>query len=154
MKTSFSAPKSMLLKLVTALAPLVATCAFLTEKSIYGFALIFVLGICALFWVVEYRVTDGELRINYPGRYTVWNLTGLRKIEVMSDDMGFTFRLFGTGLFSMVGLYYSSRIGWYRSYATDSKLSVVLYFPRNVVVVTPDDPEEFAQTVRGISKKT
>lgn len=96
---SFSAPKSIALKLITTAAPLVAFYAFFMDRPLLGAILVVAVVICATYWVRGYQVVGSELRISYPGRFKAWDLTELRKVEVMPDAMNFSFRLFGTGLF-------------------------------------------------------
>lgn len=143
MKTNFSAPKSKAVMLFSAFIVIAMVYAFYIEKPIHGTMLFVFITICALYWVMGYQIVDNELRIIYPGRFKAWDLTDLHKIEVMPNAMDLSFRLLGPGLFAFVGLYYNSKLGWYRVYATNSKYSVVLYFNKHTVVVTPDDPEGF-----------
>lgn len=121
--------------------------AFFIGKPIQGAMLLVFVVICVPYWVMGYQVTANELRIVYPGRFKAWDLADLHKIEVMPNAMDLSFRLLGPGLFAFVGLYYNSKLGWYRAYATHSKYSVVLYFKQHTVLVTPDAPVKFFEAV-------
>lgn len=151
MKTTYSAPNNTAAMLFSAFVLLAMAYTFAAGKPIHGFFLAVFVVVGAAYWVKGYQVVGSELQILYPGRFKAWDLTTLRKVEVMPNAMQSSFRLLGPGLFAFVGLYYNSRLGWYRVYATNSKYSVVLHFPQHVVVVTPDDPEGFAEVVRNAS---
>ena len=49
------------------------------------------------------------------------------------------------GVFALVGWFRSKSLDTYRAYVTSPKHTVVLVFPRETVVVSPDDPEGFVQ---------
>jgi hypothetical protein len=58
-------------------------------------------------------------------------------------------RLAGNGgLFSFSGLWTNRRLGRFRAFATAPRLAVVLEFPKQKVVVTPENPGAFLDTLR------
>jgi hypothetical protein len=53
-------------------------------------------------------------------------------------------RSFGNGgLFCFAGLFRNKQLGPYRAFATNPAPTVVLRFARHVIVITPENPEEF-----------
>ncbi|MEM0964156.1 MAG: PH domain-containing protein, partial [Bacteroidota bacterium] len=58
-------------------------------------------------------------------------------------------RVFGAGgPFALLGRFRSAAVGPFRAYATDRQRAVVLRWRSRTVVVTPDEPEAFAEEVR------
>jgi hypothetical protein len=76
----------------------------------------------------------------------------LRDLESVRCDPGAmrgSLRLFGNGgLFSFTGLYRNPTLGTYRAFVTDPSRSVILRFPARTVVLSPAEPETFAQELR------
>lgn len=145
MTNSFAAPWSLPLKLITVTVVVISLFVLPAEKAHHTILLMLALVTCAAFTITNYEIRDGKLFINFPGRSKIWDLTDLQRLEVNPIAMDYSFRLLGTGMFSSVGLYYNSTLGWYRAFATNPKLSVVLYYPKTTVVITPDNPERFSE---------
>jgi hypothetical protein len=111
--------------------------------------------IASLFSIQGYVLTSDALLI----RRLVWNsrieLNGLLSAEVDADAMSKSIRTFGNGgLFCFAGAFNNNRIGSYRAFATDPKRAVVLRFSDRTVVVTPDQPGDFAMRIKQISGKS
>jgi hypothetical protein len=107
-----------------------------------------VLIISAAFSVRGYSVTPGRLVIKRLGWSTQVDLSKLGSVQVAPAAMSGSLRVFGIGgLFSFVGLFRNASLGWYRCYATDPARAVVLRFTDRRLVVTPDSPQEFAETI-------
>jgi hypothetical protein len=52
------------------------------------------------------------------------------------------------GLGAISGRFRSKRLGWFRAYVTDGERAVVLRWPDRCVVISPDQPSWFIETVR------
>ena len=103
----------------------------------------------APFMVRGYEVSPDHLDILRPGWRVSLDLTRLLSVEADPDAMKGSIRLFGNGgLFCFAGLFRNRKLGNYRAFATAPKRAVVLKFEGRTVVVTPDDPEGFAEAVR------
>jgi hypothetical protein len=58
-------------------------------------------------------------------------------------------RLFGNGgCFCFLGRYRNEVVGDFRAYVTNPDNSVVLEFGTRKIVITPDDPQAFVETLR------
>src|SRR6185436_1056036 len=103
----------------------------------------------ALFVVRRYTIDGGVLRIRRLLWDTVVPLDSLRRAWSSPEAMRGSLRLFGNGgLFSITGLFRNRPLGYYRAFAMDPKLSVVLDFPDRKVVITPESPERFLEQLR------
>jgi hypothetical protein len=51
------------------------------------------------------------------------------------------------GAFSFTGWYWSKSLGFYRAFVTDLNRTVVLRFEKKTVVVSPGEPEDFAEAL-------
>jgi hypothetical protein len=51
------------------------------------------------------------------------------------------------GLYSFTGSFSNKMLGDYRALVTNPALSVILRFPSETVVVSPDSPEAFVQNI-------
>ena len=106
---------------------------------------------CALFTVRGYLVTEKTLFVRRLFWYTAISLDGLRSAQADPDAMRASVRTFGNGgAFSFSGYYWSRRLGVYRAYVTDLKQCVVLRFEKKTVVLSPEDPEDFARALMAI----
>jgi len=109
-------------------------------------------GICDVliltYLVRGYEMSGGELRIWRLFWKTKIDLSGLISVDVNPDAMSKSLRTFGNGgLFSFSGAFWNKSLGQYRAYATNPANAVVLRFQSNIVVVTPEGPEQFAGCV-------
>jgi|CXWL01.1.fsa_nt_gi transcriptional regulator with XRE-family HTH domain len=104
---------------------------------------------CLFFSVSGFSVRDGQLIVHRLGWATKFDLTGLSAFNVNPHAMMGSIRLFGNGgLFCFIGHYRNSVIGRFRAYVTDPAKSVVLEFGAHKIVVSPDDPQEFIESLR------
>lgn len=107
-----------------------------------------VIGISALFSIRNYQILENRLVIQRIGWQSTIDLSDLKSAEANPHAMSKSIRLFGNGgLFSFTGLFRNKLLGKYRAYATSPKNSVVLRFTNRTVVVTPEDPENFAKMI-------
>ena len=51
-------------------------------------------------------------------------------------------------MFCFAGNFRNKKLGSYRVFATDPKLAVILRFNSRVVVITPENPEDFICRIR------
>jgi hypothetical protein len=160
-RTSFGAPWAGQLKLVSALAmallvaigvslqytfprPLLGGLPFrLATIAIWG-----VLLGSALFTIRGYHLTPSELLVQRLLWATRIPLQDLRAAWADPAAMKGSLRLFGNGgLFAISGLFSNRKLGRYRAFATEPKNSVVLKFAARTVLVTPDAPQDFLNTL-------
>ncbi len=153
---SYRAPWGWQVKLTTALVaavllaiPSLAAASFRhpSLSSDWFFLLpVLVLGGTALFAVRGYAVYAGKLVIQRPFWNTRYTLAELKTATLDPQGMSHSLRLFGNGgVFAFTGYFRNSKLGTYRAYVTDPKRCVVLHFTSQVVVISPDRPEEFVR---------
>jgi hypothetical protein len=102
-----------------------------------------------LFVVTGYEVDAQRLRVGRLLWATTFSLAGLSRVWKDPDVIKGSLRVVGNGgLLSFSGLFWSRRLGRYRLYATDLKRSVVLVTPERILVVSPEDPDEFLRHIQ------
>lgn len=107
------------------------------------------LAACACFTIRGYRLAGGYLFIQRLGWETSFSLRGLQSVTADPGVMRGSLRLFGNGgAFSISGVYWNRRLGRYRAFVTDMHRTVVLRWSDRVMVVSPDSPERFVETVK------
>lgn len=157
----FSAPWSNLLRLITLFMVIV-----LLSMPVFGlinleadihpgimftlFVLpVAILIISAFFMIRSYEVRNSILHIQRLIWVTKLDLSDLESAETDPQAMKGSIRTFGNGgLFCFAGKFRNKKLGPYRAFATNPKLAVILRFPDKVVVVTPENPTEFARIFR------
>jgi DNA-binding XRE family transcriptional regulator len=108
---------------------------------------------CLFFSVSGFSVRNGQLLVHRLGWATKFNLTQLSGFEVNAHAMMGSVRLFGNGgIFCFTGYYRNGVIGRFRAYVTDPAKSTVLEFGTHKIVISPDDPEAFVETLRDATK--
>lgn len=156
-RTHFGAPWSRFVKITTILVvALVAALPFMLPTARLpwlDYLLWGVLVFCLFFSVSGYSVKDGQLLVHRLGWSTKFDLARLSAFNVNPHAMSGSIRLFGSaGLFCVIGYYRNGVLGHYRAYVTDSARSVVLEFGDAKIVVSPDDPQAFVETLRDATK--
>lgn len=113
--------------------------------------LLILLGGTALFSIQGYEVRGQTLGIVRPLWVTRVDLTGLTERAVDPGAVGWTtLRVVGSsGLFGFWGWFYNARLGRFRAWVTDPDRTVVLRLGTKVLVVSPDQPEEFVRALPG-----
>ena len=108
-----------------------------------------ILGGSALFMIHSYEIKNKQLIIHRPFWETTYDLQELSNVEVNRRAMRKSWRMFGIGgLFGYIGSFRNNQLGNYRAYATNRYNCVVLTFQnQKTVVVTPDAPADFAETI-------
>ena len=104
--------------------------------------------ICALFSVRGYSIANGTLLID---RLFWKTRVSLRELRSVKFDPTATYRSIRTlgngGFFSFTGYFRNKELGSYRAFMTDRRRAVVLRFPSSVIVISPDRPEDFVNTI-------
>lgn len=160
MHAQFAAPWSTSLKVIsisasvfligaTWLVPLPAT----TSSIIWGvvrFLPVLILVGCAPFTIRGYEIAEGCLWVQRLVWKTRIPLQSLTTAEWRPGSFGFAWRTCGNGgLYSFTGWYYQKSLGAFRALATRTTDGVILTFSdRKPIVVTPDDPARFVETVK------
>jgi Bacterial PH domain len=107
-----------------------------------------VIFICALFTVRGYSISNRELAIHRLVWTTQVSLQGLREASFDPNATHRSIRTFGNGgFFSFTGYFRNRQLGSYRAFMTDRRRAVVLRFASSVIVVSPDRPEDFVNTI-------
>ena len=111
--------------------------------------LLLTLAIAAFFLIRGYVLTGDVLLVQRLGWNSKLDLSGLTAAEADPRAMAKSIRTFANGgMFCFAGIFRNKKLGFYRVFATDPKLAVVLRFNSRVVVVTPENPEEFVCRIR------
>ncbi len=97
-----------------------------------------------LFMVRGYLLEGNQLRIQRLGWCSTIDLSTLQDFYVDPDAMKEGCRICGNaGLFCFSGYFRSTKLGNFRPFVTDPKLSVVLRTARKTCIVSPEVPERF-----------
>jgi hypothetical protein len=104
----------------------------------------------APFAILGYTVDDEEIGIRRLFWTTKIKRDGLQSAEMIPKAMSGSLRTCGNGgLFSFTGWYWSKKLRSYRAYVTHREKTVVLRFAKRTLVVSPDDPQRFADDLNG-----
>jgi hypothetical protein len=104
--------------------------------------------VCALFTVRGYSITNDTLLIDRLFWKTRVSLRELRSVKFDPTATHRSIRTFGNGgFFSFTGYFRNKDLGSYRAFMTDRRRAVVLRFPSSVIVISPDQPEDFVNTI-------
>lgn len=155
----YQAPWGTLLKVMSTLASLVIVGVFgsllftrdisTIEKILFtAFPLALLTG-CLLFVVRGFTVSGGILKI----RRLLWtnhvDISTLQSAVHDSKAMTGSIRTMGNGgLFSFSGRYRSRKLGSFRAYVNDFRNCVILRCSDKTLVVSPENPEIFAEILR------
>ena len=109
--------------------------------------------ICWLLRPLRYSVTETELLIERPlGKIRI-KKEAITNISILQEsNIGGAVRTFGVGgLFGYYGKYYNSAFGSMSWYVTRSDKPVLITTAKSKILVSPDEPQRFAQTLRKIN---
>jgi hypothetical protein len=100
--------------------------------------------------VYGYSIHDQLLEIKRLGWSTHIDLSDIKNIEYSPNAMSGSLRLLGIGgVFGFIGYFKNRSLGKYRAYATHRQKTVIITTNMNdQIVVTPDDPQAFVQSVK------
>jgi hypothetical protein len=118
------------------------------ETVLVWMAVLLVLPVTSLFAVRGYEVVPDAVLIRRPGWTSRVPLSGLIGVEADPQTFSAVICRAGIGGFlGFVGWFWSRRLGWFRAWVTDPARSVRLRFRDRCVVLSPDDPEAFVQSL-------
>lgn len=104
--------------------------------------------VAGLFSIRGYIIAPDELAIRRLFWTTRLPLAGLESATAVPGAIRGSRRVCGNGgMFSITGWYSSRSLGIYRAFVTDLKDTVVLRFKTRTVVVSPENPEQFAAEI-------
>lgn len=104
--------------------------------------------ICALFVIRGYTITPDAILVHRLLWSTRLPRMGLQSAAPDPEAMCKSMRTCGNGgFFSFTGFYRNKKLGPYRALVTDPRRAVVLRYPGRTIVVSPDDPAEFARSL-------
>jgi hypothetical protein len=104
--------------------------------------------LCALFTVRGYSIANNDLLIDRLFWKTHVSLRELRSVKFDPTATHRSVRTFGNGgFFSFSGYFRNKDLGSYRAFMTDRRRAVVLRFPSSVIVISPDRPDDFVNTI-------
>ncbi|MGV6827448.1 MAG: PH domain-containing protein, partial [bacterium] len=96
-----------------------------------------------------YQLRGSFLLVRRLGWYTRIDLTDLSSSQYDPQAMASSIRTFGNGgLFGFSGKYWNRELGSYKVYATNPENAVVLRLGKKVLVVTPDNPNDFVAALQ------
>jgi transcriptional regulator with XRE-family HTH domain len=156
-RMDFGSPWCQTVKVITVLTSVVVLALpfIITRTSLHWLhwvlwgALLFSL----FFSVNGFSVRNGQLLVHRLGWATKFELAQLSAFNVNPHAMMGSIRLFGNGgFFGFLGMYRNTVIGDFRAYVTDPQNSVVLEFGTRKIVISPDDPQAFVETLRDATK--
>ncbi|NER82905.1 MAG: hypothetical protein F6K42_25785 [Leptolyngbya sp. SIO1D8] len=102
----------------------------------------------ALLTVRRYTLTGKTLKVQRLLWVTIIPLVDLHSARVEPNAMQNSIRVFGNGgLFAFTGRFRNQKLGAYEAFATDLEQTVVLTFPNRKIVLSPDTPDKFVESV-------
>ena len=109
--------------------------------------------VLAVIWftarIRRYRLVGEELQIQLPLRTVRFPLEGLKEVAPDREALRGARKMVGNdGLGAVSGRFRSKRLGRFHAYVTDGERAVVLRWPDRCVVISPDQPSWFIETVR------
>lgn len=106
---------------------------------------VIVLG-CLPFTIRSYTITEDAILIRRLFWTTRLSRRGLTSAEFLPQAMKGGLRTCGNGgAFSFTGWYWSKSLGFYRAFVTDLNRTVVLRFGKRIMVISPEEPENFVR---------
>ena len=106
------------------------------------------------FMIRGYVLCADELRIERLGWANHIPLNTVVSATADAAAIRGSIRLCGSGgLFGFFGWFRNRKLGIYRAYGTDPKLSVVVKLTNRSIVVTPDNPERFVAEIESRRKR-
>lgn len=125
-----------------------------TKSILYtGVFLVFVYVICWLLRPLRYSVTNKELLIERPLGKIIIKKSDIESVDVLLEsNIGGAVRTFGVGgLFGYYGKFYNPTIGSMRWYVTRVDRPVLVTTQKSKILLSPDEPELFAEALRKIN---
>jgi len=111
--------------------------------------------ICALFTIRGYRITDSEILVHRLFWSTRLPREGLVSATYEPNAMCQSIRKCGNGgFYSITGYYWNKTLKSYRAFVTDPRQTVVLRYENRTIVLSPEEPEKFAESLMPLATKT
>ena len=157
-RMEFGAPWGKMLTIMSAgvvlLFLVITGAAYREDGEVWALLFPLLLLLAVPFIVRGYVVENGSLVIRRMGWSTRFPLDDLESVEIDPHAMRGSIRVFGNGgLFSFTGLYRNRKLGNYRAFVNDLNRMVVLRFAKRTIVVSPNDPDGFAEAIKGSTAK-
>lgn len=96
-----------------------------------------------------YRLASGELQVVRLGRINRFALAGLERAEFVPNALTGARKIWGNdGAGAITGTFRSEALGKFEVLATYPGRTVALTWPDHTLVVSPEPPEKFAESVR------
>ena len=109
---------------------------------------------CAAYGVYGYSIQDGKLLVLRLGWAKEIPFSEIIDVEVKPNAMMGSIRTWGIGgLFGYIGYFRNRILKSYKAYATHRRKTVVVSTKAHLIVVTPDDPEAFAASLKESIRK-
>ena len=156
MRTRFGAPWGREVAWMTTLVAATVSIPALVQMSrgypVISGLLLGILGVNACLCVRGYEIAPGELRVRRLFWNTLWPLDSGTRAIVRPQAMRGSWRTWGNGgVFAFSGHFSGSGLGRYRAFVTDPHRTVILETQRGIVVVSPDDPQQFVEAVATVN---
>lgn len=153
MRKNFKAPWDLLLILLTAVVAflLIGVNYIFTSDSIFPLIMgLCIILFCALFGIYGYRIQDGKMRVVRLGWFKDFPISDIKSVEYHPNAMKGSLRTWGIGgLFGYIGHFKNRLLSNYKAYATHRRKTVIINTKENEqIVITPDDPKEFVESLR------
>lgn len=104
------------------------------------------------FGIFGYHIKDGRLKILRPGWSKDIDLSDIKSVEFIPHAMTGSVRTWGIGgMFGYVGYFRNSTLKSYKAYVTHRRKTVGLTTEEGEIVVSPDDPEAFVESLKSVS---
>lgn len=115
--------------------------------TIFTFGIII---ITAAFGVYGYKIEDKTLVILRLGWSKRFQLSDIKSIDYKPIAMAYSIRTWGIGgVFGYIGYFKNRTLSNYKAYATHRRKTVVIVLKnKSQIVVTPDNPEEFVESLK------
>lgn len=99
-------------------------------------------------YIKSYQIQDGHVKVLGLFDDESFPIDEITDAYLDPESMDDSIRtLANGGIFSFYGQFSNDRLGQYFAYVTDPSRSVVLRFSDKIVVISPDRPQEFLQTL-------
>ncbi len=103
----------------------------------------------SLFTVRGYFLGQNTLYIQRLFWKTKIDLSNLKRVSVDPEALSDSIRTMGNGgLFAYTGMFRNKQLGSYHAYITDHKRAVVLRFSNRVIVISPEEPQDFERQIK------
>lgn len=108
---------------------------------------------CAAFGVYGYSIQDGKLKVLRLGWSKDIPLSNIKSAEVKPLAMMGSVQTWGIGgMFGYIGYFRNSILNNYTAYVTHRDKTVLIEIENEQIVISPDDPEVFVQSLKSVAE--